>query len=123
MTATVQTKKEITKDAFAIAKLSDYRQSSRKVRLVADSIRGKSVPKALTLLDFTIKKAADPIKKLLESAISNAKEKGLNPDEMIISEIRVDEGPTLKRHRARARGRAGRIDKRTSSISIKISNK
>jgi large subunit ribosomal protein L22 len=103
------------------AELKNYRQSSRKVRLVADLVRGKKVNDALDLLTFTIKRASDPIKKLIESAIANAEHNfNLNKDNLFISEIRVDEGPTLKRHRPRAHGRAFMIRKRTSRVLISL---
>jgi len=101
------------------AKLRHLRQSPRKVRLVADSIRALPVERALEQLNFSTKKAAKPITKLLNSAIANAKHNHkLTQDNLFIKEIRVDEGSTLKRWRARAMGRAGAIKKRTSHISI-----
>jgi large subunit ribosomal protein L22 len=103
------------------AELKNYRQSPRKVRLVADLIRGKKAEDALTLLDFTVKRSSDPIRKLLESAIANAKHNFDIPvNELFVKEIRVDEGPTLKRFRARAFGRASGIKKRTSRVLINL---
>lgn len=103
------------------AELKNYRQSPRKVRLVADLIRGKQVQDALTLLDFTVKRSSDPLRKLLESAVANAKHNFDIPvNELFVKEIRVDEGPTLKRFRARAFGRASGIRKRTSRILINL---
>lgn len=103
------------------AELKNYRQSPRKVRLVADLIRGKKADDALTLLTFTAKRASDPIKKLLDSAIANAKHNFDIPvEELFVKEIRVDEGPTLKRWRARAFGRASGIKKRTSRVLINL---
>lgn len=103
------------------AELKNYRQSPRKVRLVADLIRGKKAEDALTLLDFTVKRTSDPIRKLLESAIANAKHNFDIPvQELFVKEIRVDEGPTLKRFRARAYGRASGIKKRTSRVLINL---
>lgn len=103
------------------AELKNYRQSPRKVRLVADLIRGKKADEALTLLTFTVKRASDPVKKLLESAIANAKHNFDIPvEELFVKEIRVDEGPTLKRWRARAFGRASGIKKRTSRVLINL---
>ncbi len=101
------------------AKLRYLRITPRKVRLVADLIRGKSVEEAQTILSFANKKAAEPLLKLLKSAASNAKNnfqlKELN---LYISKILVDEGPKYKRWRARARGRADEIQKKTSHIAI-----
>jgi large subunit ribosomal protein L22 len=103
------------------AELKNYRQSPRKVRLVADLIRGKKAEDALTLLDFTVKRASDPMRKLLVSAIANAKHNFNIPvNELFVKEIRVDEGPTLKRFRARAFGRASGIKKRTSRVLINL---
>ena len=103
------------------AELKNYRQSPRKVRLVADLIRGKKAEDALTLLDFTVKRSSDPLRKLLESAIANAKHNFDIPvNELFVKEIRVDEGPTLKRFRARAFGRASGIKKRTSRVLINL---
>ncbi|MEX0933923.1 MAG: 50S ribosomal protein L22 [Candidatus Paceibacterota bacterium] len=106
------------------ALLKNHRQSPRKVRLIADLIRGKKVPEALALLGFVPKRAALPVKKLLLSAVANAKNKeGKKESDLIVKEIRVDEGPTLKRIRARARGSAHPIRKRTSHISVALGEK
>ena len=104
---------------MSTAQLNNYRQSPRKVRLVADAVRGKKVKEVFPVLDNLSKRAAEPIKKLLKSAIANATHnENLNKDELVISEIRVDEGVTLKRWRPRARGRAFPIRKRTSRIMV-----
>jgi len=101
------------------AKLKYFRTAPRKVRLVADLIRGKKVEEAKNLLDFSLKKAAAPLKKLLDSAVANAKNDfDLEETTLWISKITVDEGPKLKRWRARARGRAYEIQKKTSHITI-----
>lgn len=101
------------------AELNKYRQSPRKVRLVADAIRGKKVSEALDILTFGTQKAASAIKKLLESAVANAKHnEGLLQEDLFVKEIRVDEGFTMKRWRPRAHGRAFTIRKRTSRIQI-----
>jgi len=101
------------------AKLYNLRISPRKVRLVADLIRGKSADEASAFLNFTVKKAAAPIAKLLNSALAGAKNNfQLDPANLYISRITVDEGPKLKRWRARARGSAYTILKKTSSINI-----
>lgn len=108
----------------ASAKLSYLRIAPRKVRLVADLIRGKSVEKAQTILNFTIKKAAKPILKLLKSAIINAKNNfQTDLKNLYISKITVDEGPKLKRIRPRARGQAYRIEKKTSHITIYLDDR
>ncbi|MEA2112594.1 MAG: 50S ribosomal protein L22 [Patescibacteria group bacterium] len=103
------------------AKLSNYRQSPRKVRLVADLVRGKKVEKALQELSFVNKKATRVVKKLLESAVANAKNnKGLDKKDLILKEIRVDNATTLKRFRAGARGQAYPLKRRVSHISIAV---
>ncbi len=103
------------------AKLSDYRESPRKVRLVADLVRGKKVERALQELSFVNKKATRVIKKLLESAVANAKHnEGIDKKDLLLQEIRVDNGPTMKRFRAGARGQAYPLKRRTSHISIAL---
>lgn len=98
--------------------------SAQKCRLVADQIRGLPVDRALNVLGFSQKKAALVIKKLLESAIANAEHNaGADVDELKVSRICVDEGPMYKRWSARARGRANRILKRTSHITVAVSDK
>jgi large subunit ribosomal protein L22 len=103
--------------------LKNYRQSPRKVRLIADAIRGKKVDVALTELQFMAKKAADPVKKVLESAVANAKNIGLDTKSLIIKEVTVDEGVTLKRWRPKWRGTAHPIRKRTSHVKIVLGTK
>jgi large subunit ribosomal protein L22 len=101
------------------AKLNYLRIAPRKVRLVADLIRGKRVEEAQRILNFTRKKAAQPLRKLLNSAIANAKHNfQLKAENLWISKLLVNEGPKLKRWRARARGRAFEIQKKTSHITI-----
>jgi len=103
------------------AKLRHARISAQKARLVADQVRGLPVDKALNVLAFSNKKAATIIKKVLESAIANAEHnEGADVDELTVATICVDEGPTMKRIRARAKGRAARIFKRTSHISVTV---
>jgi large subunit ribosomal protein L22 len=102
----------------AVAKLRYLRIAPRKVRLVADLIRGKSVNEAETILNFTPKKAALPLLKLLKQAIANAKNLGLEKEKLFISKILVDEGPKLKRVMPRARGQANIIQKKTSHITL-----
>jgi large subunit ribosomal protein L22 len=91
----------------------------RKVRLVADLVRGRPVEEALQTLRFAPKAASRPLKKLVESAVANAENNhGLDIDTLWVSEILVNEGPTLKRFRPRAQGRAFPIHKRTSHVSV-----
>lgn len=106
------------------AKLKHARVSPQKGRLVADQIRNLSVGRALQLLAFSRKKAAGVIKKVLESAIANAEHnQGADVDELKIAAVYVDEGPRLKRVHARAKGRANRIQKRTSHITVLVADK
>ncbi|MFC1802302.1 50S ribosomal protein L22 [Patescibacteria group bacterium] len=105
------------------AKLSNYRQSPRKVRLLADLIRGKDVEKVLQELSFLNKKASLAMKKLVQSAVANAKDKGGSIDNLFVSEVRVDAGPAMKRWRAGARGRAFPFKRRTSHISLTLDSK
>ena len=97
------------------------RTSARKARLVADHIRGRSVPEARTVLAFTQRAAAREVEKVLRSAVANAEANhGLLGDTLVISEAYVDEGPVMKRWRARARGRVARIKKPTCHITVKL---
>jgi large subunit ribosomal protein L22 len=105
----------------AEATLKTARISAQKTRLVADQIRGLHVEKALNLLSFSTKKGAGLVKKLLESAIANAENNvGADVDELKVTAIQVNEGPSMKRIRARAKGRANRITKRTSHITVTV---
>ncbi len=105
------------------AKYRYARSSSQKVRLVADQIRGLAVEKALELLTFSKKGAAVMVKKTLDSAIANAENNlGADIDELKVSAIFVDDGPTLKRVKPRARGRADRVIKRMCHITVKVSD-
>jgi large subunit ribosomal protein L22 len=104
--------------------LKTYRQSPRKVRLLADLIRGKKVEKATTLLKFADKKAADAVGKLLKSAVDNAKTNfNIEKENLTVKEVTVNAGPTLKRRRPRARGSAFPINKRTSHIALVLESK
>jgi large subunit ribosomal protein L22 len=106
-----------------IAKHRYARISPQKCRLVADQIRGLPVDKALDTLNFSITKSSGLVKKVLESAIANAEHnEGADIDELRVSKVYVDEGPTMKRIQARAKGRANRIFKRTSHITVCVSD-
>jgi len=97
------------------------RVAPRKARLVADQVRGLTVPQARTLLEFSARGASREIAKLIASAAANAENNHeLVAEDLRIADIHVDEGPTLKRWRARARGRATRIEKRTSHVSVAL---
>ena len=107
----------------ATAKLRGARISAQKVRLVANQVRGMQVEEAEQLLAFSTKKAAHIVKKVLLSAIANAEHNdGADIDELSISSIMVDEGPTMKRGRARAKGRGTQIFKRTSHITLTVAD-
>jgi ribosomal protein L22 len=109
---------------FVRAQAKYVRSSPRKARLVVDVIRGKSVEEARAILVHTPRAAAEPVLKVLESAIANAEHNHeLLPEELRIHQVMVDEGPTIKRFRPRALGRATQIRKRTSHITINLTNK
>ncbi|MGH3129464.1 MAG: 50S ribosomal protein L22 [Gaiellaceae bacterium] len=114
-TAATETRQEVRAEAKWV------RVSPRKARLVAEHIRGRSVPEARTVLAFTQRAAAREIEKVLRSAVANAEANhGLIGDDLLVSAAYVDEGPTIKRWRARARGRAARIRKRTCHITVRL---
>ena len=105
------------------ARLKGARISAQKARLVADQVRGMPVEEALSLLEFSPKKAAHIVKKVLDSAIANAENnEGADVDELKVSSIFVDEGMTMKRLRPRAKGRADRIFKRSCHITVKVAD-
>ncbi|MCZ6831115.1 MAG: 50S ribosomal protein L22 [Gammaproteobacteria bacterium] len=105
------------------ARLKGAQISAQKARLVADQVRGKGVEDALDVLAFSNKKAAQIIRKILDSAIANAENnEGADVDELKVSSIYVDEGTTVKRLRPRAKGRADRIFKRSCHITIKVAD-
>jgi large subunit ribosomal protein L22 len=113
--AAVETRSEVRAEARYV------RAAPRKAQLVVDQIRGRSVPEARTILAFMTRDAARDVAKVLSSAAANAETNhGLDADEMIVAAAFVGEGPTLKRWRARARGRVGRVRKRTCHITISL---
>jgi large subunit ribosomal protein L22 len=103
--------------------LKNYRQSPRKVRLVAGLIKGKNVAQAIAELDFLAKRAGLPIKKLLLSAVANAKQMGIEMDNLYIKELRVDKGIVMKRMMPAAMGSGHRINKRTSHLNLLLAEK
>jgi large subunit ribosomal protein L22 len=119
--------RETSMDARAVAR--HIRMSPRKVRLVVDQIRGRPVNEAYALLQFSKKSAAVPVEKTLRSAVANAQYKGqekgevVDADELVVSEAFVDEGPTLRRFRAAAMGRAAPIRRRTSHITVVVDSR
>jgi large subunit ribosomal protein L22 len=105
------------------AKLRGARISAQKARLVADQVRGKKVDEALNILQFSTKKAAHIVKKLLNSAIANAENnEGADVDDLRVKTIFVDEGMVMKRLKPRAKGRADRIVKRSCHITIRVAD-
>ncbi len=113
-----------TRTVQATAKF--VRVSARKARLVADLIRSRTVPEARTILAFAERAAAVDVEKVLRSAVANAESNPAlhwNGDDLVVHAVYVDEGPTLKRWRARARGRVGRIHKRTCHITVQVAQK
>jgi large subunit ribosomal protein L22 len=107
----------------ALAKHKFARSSAQKTRLVADQVRGLSVDKALNILTYSPKKAAELVKKVLLSAIANAEHnEGADIDTLKVKTIFVDEGPSMKRIKPRAKGRADRIVKRTSHITVVVAD-
>ena len=112
-------KRAENKDKRPMAKVKYIRISSSKVKLVLDLIRGKSVNEAAAILKNTQKAASPVVEKLLNSAVANAENnQGMLRDDLFVAETFADQGPTLKRYRPRAQGRASRIRKRTSHITI-----
>jgi large subunit ribosomal protein L22 len=105
------------------ARLNNYRTSPRKMRLVANAIRGKKVSDAFVQLDLITKRATDPLAKLLKSAIANATSLGVATELLTVREIRVDGGVTMKRSMPRARGSAYPIRKRTSHVILVLAEK
>jgi large subunit ribosomal protein L22 len=103
--------------------LRHLRIAPRKVRLVGDMIKGKKAEEAVKILDFAVKKASLPMKKLLLSVIANAKQNfGKKPENLIVKKVIVNEGPKLKRLMPRARGRAYEIQKKSSHITIELAD-
>lgn len=107
----------------ATAQLNSYRASPRKVRLVADLIKGKRVAEAKQRLSFATKRGATPMQKLLNSALANAKTLGLKAEDLWVKSVRVDAGAILYRRRPVSRGSAHPIHKRTSHVKIVLSER
>lgn len=103
--------------------LKNYRQSPRKVRLVANLVKGKSVSDAVVALEFLPKRASTPLRKLLLSALANAKSQGQNEEMLFIQEMTVDKGIVMKRMMPRAMGRGARINKRTSHVAVTLAER
>ena len=106
--------------AIAHATLSNFRQSPRKMRLVANLVKGKKVSEALINLDFTAKRASDPVRTLIASALANAKSLGMDTENLIVKNIQVNSGKILYRRIPAARGSAHPMRKRTSQIYVEL---
>ena len=105
------------------ASLSNYRQSPRKVRLVANAVKGKSISVADVVLSHMPKRAAEPMQKLLKSATANAVIKGASEGSLVVKNIEVNKGIVMKRFMPRAQGRSSKINKRTSHITVTLEEK
>jgi large subunit ribosomal protein L22 len=103
------------------ATLDSHNQSPRKVRLVANLVKGKKVPAALAALEFLPKRASEPVAKLIKSAAANAKQKGENPEELTVTSITVESAGMLKRYMPRAFGRASAIRHKKSRVKVVLS--
>lgn len=117
--------KEVGEEAQTARATAKYvRISPRKMRLVADTVRGKKIADARSTLTFSTRNAAEVINKVIASAVANAENNhDMSGDELYVSRIFVDEGPTLKRFRPRAMGRASRIRKRTSHVTVELASR
>lgn len=119
----LQKNKTAKKAPVAKASLGSFNQAPRKVRLVADLIRGKSIKEAITALSFLPKRSALPLKKLIESAVASAKQKGEDVEKLRIDTIAVDSAGMLVRYMPRAMGRAAPIRRKKSRVSLTLSPK
>jgi large subunit ribosomal protein L22 len=117
----LQKNKRVAKVPAAKASLKSFDQAPRKVRLVADLVRGKSIKEAITALSFLPKRSALPIKKLIESAVASAKQKGEDVEKLKIDTIMVDSAGMLVRYMPRAMGRAAPIRRKKSRVSLTLS--
>ncbi len=105
------------------ALLRNYRQSPRKVRLIADLVRGKKVKEALGILQFADKRAAGPFAKVILSAVANAKSEGHTAESLVIKKVSVDKGTVTRKFMPRARGSASPINRRSSHITVELALK
>lgn len=116
-----EARKQKRSEGPARAEHRGLRMSARKARVLADMVRGKAVDDALTSLAFQVRRAAHPIRKAIDSAVANADQRGLDLDKLVITEVKIDKGPLMRRFMPRAHGRAYRIRKQTSHITVQIS--
>jgi large subunit ribosomal protein L22 len=121
--AKAEARKEAKKAGAAVASLRGLRMSARKIRVVADVIRGLSVDDAVTTLAMQRRRAAEPLRKVLESAVANADQRDMDIDKFVVSEVQINKGAIQRRYMPRAHGRATRIRKQTAHITIKLSEK
>lgn len=115
-----EARKQARKDGPVRAAITDVRMSARKANVVAKIVRGKSVDDAVTALAFQRRRAAEPLRKLLDAAIANADERGLDVDKLVISKLFVEKGPIMRRYLPRAHGRATRIRKQTTHFRVEL---
>ena len=115
-----EARKEARKNGPVRASLTNVRMSARKAGIVAKTIRGRNVEDALTMLSFERKRAAEPLRKLLDSAVANADERGLDLDRLVVSHLVVEKGPIMRRFQPRAHGRANRIRKQSSHFRVEL---
>ncbi len=108
---------------MATATLETYNQTPRKVRLVADLVRGKGIPEALSALTFLPKRAAEPVTKLIKSAVANAAQEGREPKELVVRSITVESAGMIKRYMPRAFGRAALVRHRKSRVKVTVEAK
>lgn len=115
-----EARKQKRAEGPARAEFRGLRMSARKAQVVADTVRGKSVDEALTTLAFQKRKAAGPLRKVLDAAVANADQRGLDLDKLVIVDLQVDKGPMMRRYLPRAHGRATRIRKQTSHLKVQL---
>ena len=113
-------RKAARKNGPVRASLMNVRISARKAGIVANTIRGRNIEDAITTLSFERKRAAEPLRKLLDSAVANADERGLDIDKLVVSYLVVEKGPILRRFQPRAHGRANRIRKQSAHFRVEL---
>jgi large subunit ribosomal protein L22 len=115
-----ESRKQARAEGPAQAQSRGLRMSARKARVLANLVRGRSVDDALTMLAFQPRRAAGPLRKAIDSAVANADQRGLDLDNLVISNVQIDKGPIMRRFMPRAHGRAYRIRKQTSHITVQL---
>ena len=115
-----EARKKARQEGPVRAAITDVRMSARKANVVAKAIRGKTVDDAVTTLAFQRRRAAEPLRKLLDAAVANADERGLDVDKLVVSKLLVEKGPIMRRYLPRAHGRATRIRKQTTHFRVEL---